>query len=418
MQVVLGPKAASYALLAAAGLVAGLAAHRPELVALGAPFAVALVAGLRAVHRPQLSATVALSEERAVEGDDVAVVWQLQAARPLGRVELTAALPRGLAPVDPGGVVRADVDDAGTTTVRQGIRCVRWGRWPITTLAWQVLDPGRMATWEGTVEAALAVQVHPTPEELRRIVTPRHTGLSTGVHTARESGEGIEFAEIRPFHPGERARGINWRATARHGGELWVNRQHLERHADVVLLVDTLTEEALTPAVRAALRLADAYAGQRDRIGVVSFGGTLRWVATGTGVRHLYRVFDALLLSQTAFSYIWANPGVLPPRALPAAALVVAISPLDDQRTVDTLCDLRRRGIDLVVLEVATPARTVPGPSRGEQLAHRLWMAQREAQRQELRNLGAAVVAWSDEQPLGAALEEMTAFRRRHRRGA
>ena len=60
-------------------------------------------------------------------------------------------------------------------------------------------------------------------------------------------------------------RRINWRASARRG-ELWVNEQHPERNADVVLFLDTLRRGAprrrrarSTPAVRAAAALAERY---------------------------------------------------------------------------------------------------------------------------------------------------------------
>ena len=46
---------------------------------------------------------------------------------------------------------------------------------------------------------------------------------------ARAKGDGIEFADIRPFVPGDRVRRINWRASARRPG-LWVNESHPERN--------------------------------------------------------------------------------------------------------------------------------------------------------------------------------------------
>jgi uncharacterized protein (DUF58 family) len=210
---------------------------------------------------------------------------------------------------------------------------------------------------------------------------------------------------------------VNWRATARHGGELWVNRQHLDRNADIVLLVDTLTEEAMVVGVRAALRLATAYARQRDRIGIISFGGTLRWVEPGAGSRHLYRVLDALLLTRAAFSYVWADPSVVPARTMPPGALVFAISPLDDPRAFAAIRNLSSRGIDLVVIEVEPSMLTEPGATRADQVAHRLWQLHRDAQRSELRGLGVPVIAWRNDRPLAETLDEISAFRRgQHRR--
>jgi uncharacterized protein (DUF58 family) len=414
---VLSPKLAGYGLLACVGLFVGLATHRPEIVLLGAPFAFGLAAGLSAVHRPSIEVGASLSAERVLEGDGLDLDWTVESERPLGHVELTMSLPLGLDTANgEEPLVALDIERPGSTTAKVGLRSLRWGRWAITSLAWQMLDPGRFVSYEGVVDHALVVQVHPTPEHLREIVEPEHTSVATGAHTSRAAGKGIEFAEVRPFTPGEHLRGVNWRATARHGGELWINRQHLERNADIVLLVDSLNDDALIIGVRAALRLATAYSGERDRIGVISFGGTLRWVAPGTGLRHLYRVLDALLITSAVFSYVWKDPAVVPARTLPTGALVFVISPLDDERAVATVRNLRGRGIDLAVIEIAPPGIAEPGPTAADQVAYRLWRLHREARRSEFEALGVPVVTWSGDGPLAERLSQITAFRRGPRR--
>jgi hypothetical protein len=50
-----------------------------------------------------------------------------------------------------------------------------------------------------------------------------------------------------------------------------------------------------------------------------------------------------------------------------------------------------------------------------EALAHRIWQLKREMQRDRYRRVGVAVVEWRAEQPLEAALAEVTAFRQRAR---
>ena len=46
----------------------------------------------------------------------------------------------------------------------------------------------------------------------------------------------------------------------------------------------------------------------------------------------------------------------MPRRLLPARALVIALSPLLDERGIGALLDLRARGYDLVVLEISPVA--------------------------------------------------------------
>ena len=121
-------------------------------------------------------------------------------------------------------------------------------------------------------------------------MSPLETQPFAGNRVAREKGEGIEFADLRPFVPGDRVRRVNWRASARRG-ELFVNEQHPERNSDVVLFLDSFAEARRergarsTSAVRAAASLAVAYLERRDRVGVVGFGGDVHWLLPATGQR-------------------------------------------------------------------------------------------------------------------------------------
>ena len=121
-------------------------------------------------------------------------------------------------------------------------------------------------------------------------------------------GEGIEFADIRPFAPGDRVRRVNWRASARRE-RLYVNESHPERASDVILFLDSFAEArgsgegTIDQAVRAASSLADAYLERRNRVGLVSFGGILRWLPPEMGMRQQYRIVDALIETELARSY-------------------------------------------------------------------------------------------------------------------
>ena len=151
-----------------------------------------------------------------------------------------------------------------------------------------------------------------------------------------------------------------------------MNVQHPEQSADVVLFLDTFAEAehaedgTLDAAVQAAAALASAYLARRDRVALVSFGGTLNWLTASAGTRQLYRIVDALLASDVRLSYAWKDVRHLPPRLLPARALVLALSPLLDARGIGALLDLRARGYDLAVVEISplthTPA-DAPGPT-------------------------------------------------------
>ena len=82
----------AYAVLAAAGLVAGLALGRVEPVALAAPFLLALVAGL-AAQEPEVSVHVSLDRDRVIEGDEITATIGLLSTRGVDRLELFVPLP-------------------------------------------------------------------------------------------------------------------------------------------------------------------------------------------------------------------------------------------------------------------------------------------------------------------------------------
>jgi uncharacterized protein (DUF58 family) len=147
-------------------------------------------------------------------------------------------------------------------------------------------------------------------------------------------------------------------------------------------------------------------------VGLVSFGGTLRWLEPGSGPVQRYMLVDALLETRVRFSYAWKDVNVIPARTLPPHALVIAISPLLDARAITAMLDLRARGHDLVVVEIAAESFAAPGDADLEQLAWRLWQLRRADVRERLRGMGVAVERWDDDVPLEATLEGVRTYRR------
>jgi uncharacterized protein (DUF58 family) len=410
------PKLTAYAALGGVALIAALVVRRPELAALGAPFLLLLGAGLVGTAEPDLHATVRVDGDRLIEGDEVTVEVELAADRAIERLELLVELPAGVAVSDGDNPMAVRLPANGRTLTLR-LRAERWGAYRVGDLTVRARDRLGLFARTGRIPAGVPVKVFPREEALRRLLRPAETQLYSGDELARTKGEGLEFADLRPFAFGDRVRRINWRASARRG-ELWVNEQHPERNVDVVLFVDTFAElrrgssSTLDLAVRAAATLADRYTRRRDRVGLISFGGYLRWLAPGGGLAQLYRIVDALLDTEIMLSHAWKAIDIVPARTLPPQALVVALSPLLDERSVGALLHLRARGFDLDVIELSPLAFVDPGETEAELLAYRLWRLQREALRSRFHAAGVPVVEWRDGEPLARPIEEVTAFRR------
>ena len=403
-----------YGVLAAAGLVAGLALGRVEPVALAAPFLLALVAGV-AGQEPEVSVRVSFDRDRAIEGDEVTATVALLSVRGVDRFELFIPVPPELS--TKGVLAQAVRLRAGEErTVDLKLRCDRWGVFSVGRVLFRARDMLGLRSWEGAVGEPHPLRVFPSEETLRNLVPPLETQVFAGNQVSRARGEGIEFADLREWQPGDRLRRVNWRATALRRS-LWVNEQNPERNTDVVLFLDTFAEvraqgrSTNDRAVRAAATLARIYLQRKDRVGLVGFGGFLSWLVPASGTRQLYAIVEALLTSQVVHSFALRGVDVLPPRTLPPKALVLAITPLLDDRTAAALLDLRARGYDLIVVEVSPLELVVPAPGSSLELAHRLWRLSREALRWRYEQVGVPVVTWREDEPLAVPLEEVNAFR-------
>ncbi|HET8557099.1 MAG TPA: DUF58 domain-containing protein, partial [Gaiellaceae bacterium] len=378
------PRLSGYAALAASGLVAGLALGRLEPVALAAPFVLALVAAAVG-NQPEVAVHLALDRERVLEGDEITATVEVFSAGGVDRFELLPLLPRELR-VERAPARALHLRAGERRTVELTLRCERWGAFVIGPLLFRARDVLGIRTWEGRAGKAERLRVYPAEETLLSLVPPLETQVFVGNQVSRARGEGIEFADLREWQPGDRVRRVNWRATALRGS-LWVNEQYPERNTDVVLFLDTFAEvraegrSTNDRAVRAAATLARGYLQRKDRVGLVGFGGVLSWLEPETGTRQLYAIVDTLLTSDIVHSYAMRGVDVLPPRTLPPKALVLAITPLLDDRTAAALLDLRARGYDLIVVEVSPLELLQPDPASSTLLAHRLWRLSREALR-------------------------------------
>ena len=392
---------AGYASLTVVGLVGGLVVGRPEPALLAAPFALFLAAGLALAGEDRPPAVrLRLERDRIVEGDTV----ELRVDAPPG-AEVRVVVPAGV-------VVE------GTIGATHRLRPVRWGAFRLGRAAVRTSDPLRLHVTEVAVDERLVLRVQPEPRTLHGTIEAAELQRRVGNHTSRSRGDGIEFADVRPFSPGDRARAINWRASARRPpGELWVDDRRPERSADVVLLLDTFGDPGvdrfatLDRAVRSLAAVATAFHADRDRIGLLTFGGQLRWIPPGLGGRTLVRVVDGLLDTEVLLTSTWAGVTRVPVGALPPHALLFAVTPLDDDTAVQTLLDLRARGFDVAVVAMPAPELEAATP-----LGRRLAELRRGTRRLQLERVGIAVATAASLDELPLALREVDQWRRRARR--
>jgi uncharacterized protein (DUF58 family) len=122
-------------------------------------------------------------------------------------------------------------------------------------------------------------------------------GALCGELRTRLRGHGMEFAEIRPYQPGDDVRAIDWNVTAR-SGTPHVRLFQEERSRTITLLADLSL--SCTPAkrdllLRAAALLAFAAVQNRDRLALIAFSDRVEQLIPPSGGRnHALRILHAL----------------------------------------------------------------------------------------------------------------------------
>ncbi len=355
-------KAGAYTALVALGIVAALLTGRPEAAVLVVPFALALAVGLARTGPLGLSVTGAASKSSMTEGDEVPVIASFVAGSDVPTLEVLVSAGPAFAPAGPeAGLPRGvELEPGVPLELSIPVTAMRWGNHRVGAVVF------RARSFLGFFESGAAlpvpgvVVVYPRPEGLRRLVSPRHATLPAGAHFSPAKATGVDLAGVRPYAHGDRAKDVNWRASARHVG-LFTNERHPERGSDIVLALDTFDASVIDRAVRAASSLADAYLAQRDRVALLKLGGSLEWLRPGMGSRQRYLVVGTLI-STTAFtSAIYRGVDMLPPRLIPASALIVGLSSLEHEHSRSAFVDMRARGLDVVVIELPPPAVPSPG---------------------------------------------------------
>jgi uncharacterized protein (DUF58 family) len=414
------PLAFSVATLIAWALLLGLLVDRAELFVAAVPLAVGLLSVGSRTRSPRLELRQQISADGLAEGDRLVVTVTVAATDPVAMIEILVALPP-MVEIDAGSnrVVLA-VAPGTEENWSFAVLCPARGRFDLGTLYIRLWDRSGMAVCESRQTSPKPISVHPFVAMIRHVPRPVRTQFSFGNYVSPRLGEGIEPGEIRPFLPGDRTRHINWRASLRRG-QLYVAQFHEERNADVVLLLDALSDTGAAPfstldaSVRAAAALANAYLARKDRVGFVEFGGFLRWIKPATGQRHGEVLVEGLLPAATHFSYVVPQLDRLPARVLPPQALVIALSPLLDERFLKAVIDLAARRFDVVVLAVSPieATRLVLGGSLLDDVACRLWAMEWQIKVAGLRRHGLAIVEWHLDTPLESTLAPMAGSRPR-----
>lgn len=203
-------------------------------------------------------------------------------------------------------------------------------------------------------------------------------GYLAGQHRSRRRGFSIEFAEHRPYLPGDEPRYIDWKLLAR-TDRLYVKQFEEETNLRAMLVVDAsasmgwsgdpahLTKLDYTARLAAALALI--LLRQRDAVGLVTFDAAVRDVLPARVRANQWGIVSAALASITPGATTAADAALeRVVGTLRRRGLVIFLSDLllDPAPATTALRYLRHRGHQVIVLHIADPGELAlaPGPEQ------------------------------------------------------
>lgn len=397
------PLTRAIATCAGVALAAAVVGSRWQLIAFAAPMLGVLcsISWQRPVPKVQVHAQPGV--QRCFESEQAQLSVWVTTESAEAAVELTPTTVAGM---------RLEALD-GSSGQRKTIAAAaeRWGRYPIRAQV-DILAGGGLLIGTATVDAA-EINVFP-------VAPPQSTGIPRtelpdrlGTHLTRHIGPGVEYADIRPYNPGDQLRTVNWPVSARRG-RLHVTQRLTDRAADVVVLIDTYPQppgpatEATERTARGAVQVVQSALRQGDRAGIVALGGRRpRWLGADIGRRQFYRVLDTVLGAGDVFE---ATTGTLAPRAaVPSGAIVVAFSTLLDTEFALALIDLRNRGHHVVAVDVLEGS---PLDDHSDPLVNRMWALQRAGMYRDMATVGVDVVSWRADSTLDQCMHLVPDHRR------
>lgn len=421
-----GAGAAAFAALTL--LAFGIAAARPDLIALATPILLTTV--WAAVTRPDGTGgrlTISTVNERSETGT-VRGVARIEAAPGTEAVVMRVATQgyRQQEAMVRGGVEREIALSLQTsrTGLHEMFRTDAMGE----SFGGVLVAPPRR-------DGPVPVAVHPVARPLRGVPLPFRLPGLTGTHTSRRVGDGYEVHDVHEFAAGDRLKRIDWRVSARRAidtrtgrlGTLYARRTFATADATVMIVVDSRDDvgqdvsgwaggtdirmdetTSLDLAREAAAAITRAYLDAGDRVGLDDLGRRRRPVRPAAGRHQWERIMQRLVRVAPEG---WPEKRMRAPQ-LPSGALAVLCSTFLDDEVARIARQWRTHGHRVVVVDTMPTLSTQFLNGFGE-TAFRLVMLERRQRLRSLQRADVEVVVWAERPDVDLHVLERTQVRGR-----
>jgi uncharacterized protein (DUF58 family) len=388
----------------------GLVAREGRLLALAFPLAIYLGASiLYGPERPRLQVTRSFSRESVATGRPVSVKLSVvNEGAPLEMAFIEDVIPPSIEVIEGASSVLTALPAGGTVELEYTLLGKRGSHdfenvWAVAS------DP--LGLFEQQVSFPTTERLVIIPELLKLkhlAIRPLRTRAYAGPVPARQGGSGVSFYGVRSYEPGDPLRWVNWRMSARHENNYYVNEFEPERIVDVGLILDIRQRNdvqvrgkpLLEHSVSATASLAAAFLDDGNRVGMLIYGRYLNWTFPGYGKIQRKRILEELTRVKVGDSLVFDQLDLLPTQYFPAKSQIVLVSPLSPDDT-SMLIRLRAQGYQVLVISpdpVSYVSRAL-GDEPDVALAARIARLERTLQLRYLRRAGVQVVDWQVDQP-------------------
>ncbi|HEV2354271.1 MAG TPA: DUF58 domain-containing protein [Puia sp.] len=209
-------------------------------------------------------------------------------------------------------VLMTDIAAGGDRSLEYNLRPVQRGEYAFYNINVYITSPFRLVVRRKVIDAATTIRVLPSFRILKQfdLLAMSQNLAESGNKRMRKLGQSLEFEQIKEYVTGDDLRSINWKATARKGGQLMVNTFSDERSQQVYCLIDKGRVmkmpfdgmSLLDYAINASLALLRVALVRQDKAGLLVFADQVgTFLPAGRKTTQMSHILEMLYNQQTKY---------------------------------------------------------------------------------------------------------------------
>ncbi len=198
------------------------------------------------------------------------------------------------------------------TAINYSLRPTQRGEYIFYNINIFIKSPVKLIVRRKIIDAQKKVKVLPSYLLLKQYELMAYSNnlIEAGNRKIRKIGHSLEFEQIKEYVMGDDIRSINWKATARKGGQLMVNKYTDEKSQQVYCIIDKgrvmkMPFDGMTLldyAINATLILSSVALIKQDKAGLISFSEQVgSFLPADRKAKQMNSILNILYNEQTKF---------------------------------------------------------------------------------------------------------------------